>query len=310
MRVHFLEPVKPWENIRFQGEDVKPSAVVVEPGERIGVGHLALLGALGINQVAAIRRPRVGLLATGSELREAGQPLGPGQIYESNRLALAALVTQAGGVPKLFPLVSDTPDATRTALAEAFSDCDVVVTSGGVSVGELDFVKSAFQELGGKLEFWRVAIKPGKPFVFGRWKDKCLFGLPGNPVSALVTFLLLARPALRRLQGAGETGLPAHPGVLAEALVNPGGRRHFIRAGVHPSAQSCARERKTVTRCEAHVRDVAEIRLAKQLLLSRPGATCKGYGSGRSQHHPSCAGIGDGRLHHDQTSRSGKAEHL
>ncbi len=235
--VEFLAPARPWENIRFHAEDVKRHAVMVEPGECFGVGRLALLAALGVQEVAARRRPTVGLLATGSELREAGQPLAPGQIYESNRLALAALVAQSGAVPRRFPLVPDTLDATRAALAEAFADCDVVVTSGGVSVGELDFVKNAFCDLGGELEFWQVAIKPGKPFVFGRWRDKCLFGLPGNPVSALVTFLLLARPALLRLQGATEVGLPAHPGVLAEVFTNPGGRRHFMRVQADASGR-------------------------------------------------------------------------
>ena len=199
------------------------------PGERFNVGRIALLAASGLNQVSAGRRPIVGLLATGSELREAGQPLGPGQIYESNRLALAALVAQSGAIPKLFPLVPDTLDATRAAMANAFAGCDLVVTSGGVSVGELDFVKHALSALGGEQEFWQVAMKPGKPFLFGRCEGKCLFGLPGNPVSALVTFLLLARPALLRLQGATDVALPTHPGVLAETLENPGERRHFVR---------------------------------------------------------------------------------
>ena len=235
--VQMLEPVKPWENIRFHGEDFKQSAVVVNAGERFGVGRVALLAALGLQEVCAGRLPVVGLLATGSELREAGQPLAPGQIYESNRAALAALVSQSGAVPKLFPLVPDTADGTRTALTDAFATCDVVVTSGGVSVGELDFVKSAFRDLGGELEFWQVAIKPGKPFAFGRWQGKCLFGLPGNPVSALVTFWMLARPALLRLQGAAEAAWPSHPGVLAETLVNRSERRHFVRVSLDASGQ-------------------------------------------------------------------------
>ncbi len=235
--VQILEPVKPWENLRFHGEDVKQSAVVVNAGERIGVGRIALLAALGVPEISVGHRPVVGLLATGSELREAGQTLALGQIYESNRATLAALVAQSGAMPKLFPLVRDTAEDTRAALANAFTTCDVVVTSGGVSVGELDFVKSAFRDLGGELEFWRVAIKPGKPFAFGRWQGKCLFGLPGNPVSALVTFLMLARPAFVRLQGATEIYLPAHTGVLAEPLVNRGERRHFVRVRVDASGQ-------------------------------------------------------------------------
>ncbi len=235
--VQFLDPAKPWENVRFQAEDVKESTAVVEPGECFSVGRLALLAALGVNKISASRRPTVGLLATGNELREAGQPLGPGQIYESNRVALAALIQQSGAIPQPFPLVPDNLDGTMAALANAFATCDVVVTSGGVSVGELDFVKSALRALGGEQEFWQVAIKPGKPFLFGRYGGKCLFGLPGNPISALVTFLLLARPALLRLQGATELALPTHPAVLAEALSNPGERRHFVRVRVDASGR-------------------------------------------------------------------------
>ena len=179
----------------------------------------------------------VGLLATGSELTEPGQPLAPGRIYESNRTALAALMERAGAVPKTFPLVADVLAGTSQALADAFNQCDAVVTSGGVSVGEMDFLKRAFEQIGGKLEFWKVAIKPGRPFVFGRYRGKLLFGLPGNPVSALVTFLLLVRPALLRWQGATDVSLPAHPGVLAEPLANPGERRHFMRVKVDPSGK-------------------------------------------------------------------------
>ena len=115
------------------------------------------------------------------------------------------------------------------ALEAALNECDAVVTSGGVSVGEMDFVKSAFEAAGGELQFWRVAIKPGRPFVFGRCRGKFLFGLPGNPVSALVTFVLLARPALLRWQGAKHVSPTHSPGVLAEPLANPGQRRHFMR---------------------------------------------------------------------------------
>jgi molybdopterin molybdotransferase len=111
------------------------------------------------------------------------------------------------------------------------------VTTGGVSVGELDFVKSAFEQLGGRIEFWKVSIRPGKPFVFGRLGEKFLFGLPGNPVSALVTFLLLVRPAIRRWQGAGDVTLPSHPGRLAEPLANAADRRHFMRVRVDPEGQ-------------------------------------------------------------------------
>jgi molybdopterin molybdotransferase len=142
------------------------------------------------------------------------------------------LLVRSGAVAKVFPLVPDTLDATCDALKQALDECDAVVTSGGVSVGELDFVKAAFEKLGGTMDFWRVAIKPGKPFVFGRLGGKFLFGLPGNPVSAIVTFFLLVRPALRRWQGATDVLPPIALGILAEALTNHGDRCHFMRVRV------------------------------------------------------------------------------
>jgi molybdopterin molybdotransferase len=142
---------------------------------------------------------------------------------------------RAGAIPKIFPIVPDTLAATMTLLERAFNECEAVVTSGGVSVGEMDFVKVAFEKLGGELQFWKVAIRPGKPFVFGRWRGKFLFGVPGNPVSALVTFLLLVRPALLRWQGTRDVDPPAHPGVLTAPLANPGDRRHFMRVCVNSS---------------------------------------------------------------------------
>lgn len=226
------DAVKPWENVRRRGTDVKHGAVLAEAGEVLTAGEISLLAASGVSEIDAGKSPRVGLLATGSELREAGQTLAPGQIYESNRVMLAAQVSRAGGVPRLFPIVPDTLAATQLALDEAFNECDALVTSGGVSVGEMDFVKAAFEQLGGELQFWKVAVRPGKPFVFGRSRGKFLFGLPGNPVSAFVTFLLLVRPALLRWQGAGDVVIPAHSGVLSEPLVNPSERRHFMRVRV------------------------------------------------------------------------------
>ena len=230
--VLFRESVKPWENVRFRGEDVKAGVVVLKAGECVTAGATALLGALGISEVAVHRRPVVGMLATGNELRDPGQPLQPSEIYESNRIALAALLSDAGALPRLFPIVPDTLEATRDALRLAFDECDVVVTSGGVSVGELDFVKDAFRELGGTVDFWRVAIRPGKPFVFGTLGEKLLCGLPGNPVSAFVTAALLVWPVILRLQGAHEVELPTQFAIAKDAFVNKTDRRHFIRVRV------------------------------------------------------------------------------
>ncbi len=258
--IQILDSAKPWENIRFHGEDVKRDAVIAEPGTRLGAAHLGLLAATGAGQVTVNRRPKVALLATGSELKEptTDAQLAPGQIFESNRAALTPLIAATGAIPKIFPLVPDTSEATRAALTRAFAESDIVITCGGVSVGEMDFVKSAFEELGGQLDFWKVSIKPGRPFVFGRLqpgtaavsaasfssmaatgrrdagapREKFLFGLPGNPISAFVTFLLLARPALLRWQGATNVTLPTSLGILAEPISNPDHRRHFVRVTV------------------------------------------------------------------------------
>jgi molybdopterin molybdotransferase len=174
------------------------------------------------------------LVATGSELREPGERLAAGQIYESNRVALGALAEQAGARTKVFPIVPDDPAKTEELLRQALGECDVVVSAGGVSVGEFDFVKGAIERLGGELEFWKVAIKPGKPFVFGSYRGKLLFGVPGNPVSAFVTFVLLVRAALLRLQGGRDVALPSDLGVLTESISNRGDRRHFVRVRSDP----------------------------------------------------------------------------
>jgi molybdopterin molybdotransferase len=226
------EAVRPWDNVRFRGEDLKAGAVIARTGERLNFARLAVLGAVGLDQVSVTRRPVLGLLATGNELVEPGGELAPGQIFESNRLMIDALVRTTGCEPVIFPIVRDDPDATRTALAEAFARCEIVITTGGVSVGAHDHVKAAFENMGGRLEFWKIAIRPGKPFVWGRLGERHLFGLPGNPVSAAVTFLLLVRPALIRLQGGADGDLPVTKATLAGPVSNPGGRRHFMRVRV------------------------------------------------------------------------------
>lgn len=264
--VLICDRARPGENVRRQGEDVASGARLVAAGDAMTPASLGLLAAVGISEIKVGRRPTVGLLATGSELREAGTLLSPGQIYESNRTLLAPLIARAGGVPNKFPLVPDTLAATREALERAFAVCDVVVTSGGVSVGEMDFVKAAFAALGGELQFWKVAIRPGKPFVFGHCGGKFLFGLPGNPVSAFVTYLLLVRPALLRWQGARAVELPTHPAILGEPLSNPGDRRHFLRVRVDGEGKVFSAGRQA-----SHV--LRSLAAANGLLNLSPGET-------------------------------------
>jgi molybdopterin molybdotransferase len=236
--VWFLESAAPWENVRFRSEDVKAGAPLLGAGEKLTAPRLSLLAAAGISAVRAARRPVAALVATGNELREPGRPLEAGAIYESNRIGLAALAAQTGAIPKIYPLTPDDMAATKSALEQALAECDAVISTGGVSVGEMDLVKAAFGAIGGQLDFWRVAMRPGKPFAFGRLREKLFFGLPGNPASALVSFVALVRPALLRLQGAREVLPRTIPAVLAEPLANPGARRHWMRVALNERGQA------------------------------------------------------------------------
>jgi molybdopterin molybdotransferase len=235
--IRILEPVKPYENVRLKGEDVRKGDVLLREGAVITPGLVGLLAALGISEISVFRRVKVGLLATGSELQDAGATPEEGKVFESNRAMLASFLQRIGAEPQIYPVVPDELAQTQAALAKAFDENQVVVTSGGVSVGEFDHVKQAFEAIGGKQNLWKVNVKPGKPFVFGRKADKFLFGLPGNPVSALVTFVLLVRPALLRMQGAINVDLPSHSGVLSEQLSNRGDRRHFMRVCVESNGK-------------------------------------------------------------------------
>ena len=229
-QVEFLDVPKPWEHVRFRGEDIKIGAPLAQCGQRLDFGNLAVLAAVGRAQVMVGRRPVVGLIATGDELLEPGATLKAGGLFESNRLMLTTLIAETGCLPRPYPIVRDTLSATEAALAAAAAECDVVITTGGVSVGAYDHVKEAVVRLGGEVDFWQVAIRPGKPFVWGRVKERHFVGLPGNPISCLVTFLLLVRPLLIRLQGGTAVSLNSQQGRLIAAVRNPGPRRHFMRA--------------------------------------------------------------------------------
>jgi len=231
-RVLVFDAVKPWENVRFRGEDVKQGALLAASGGRINPQAAALLSACGVAEAAVKRRPRVAILATGNELKHPGETLRAGEIFESNRLLISSLARKIGVGPIEKEIVRDDLAATIRAIREAATDADAIVTCGGVSVGEYDFVKAAVSELGGAIDFWQVAIKPGKPFAHATVLGKPLFGLPGNPVSALVTFWLLVRPALLRMAGAADLSAPGSFGILAEEIANRGDRRHFVRVSV------------------------------------------------------------------------------
>jgi molybdopterin molybdotransferase len=193
---------RPGQNVRRAGEDVRAGQLVLESGTVLGPAELGVLASLGRAEASCARRPRLALLMTGDELTEPGEPLGPGRIWGSNGPALAALAELAGAELTVRCNVPDTPEDTVAALERALSEADVVCVSGGVSVGPHDHVKDALRGLAVEERFWGVRLKPGKPTWFGARGAVLCFGLPGNPVSAIVTFLLFVRPALRALQAA------------------------------------------------------------------------------------------------------------
>ena len=222
--------IAPGANVRSAGEDMRSGAAVLTRGRALGAAELAVAAGAGRAELSCARRPRVVLLATGDELVAPGQPLGPGQIHESNGLALAALAARAGAEVVRAARVPDDRAATATALEPELEAADVLAISGGVSVGEHDHVKAALERLGVQRRFWGVALKPGKPVYFGT-RDGCLvFGLPGNPVSAVVCFVLFAHPALRALQGADPSASRFHAR-LAEP-VRCGPREQALRVGL------------------------------------------------------------------------------
>ena len=226
--VTIREPAAPGEFIRVRGGDLCEGQKIAEAGARLNGPLLATLASQGRDRLRVFRRPKVAVLATGSELKTPGEPLGPGEIYETNRVMLQELVGDAGGIPRLFDPVPDREDAHLHALQDAAFD-DAIVIAGGVSVGERDLVKSTLKKLGCEIELWRVAVRPGKPFLFGRLKDAWVFGLPGNPVSAFVTFVLFVRPALLGMQGWRGASVTKTKAIVSKSVTNRGERPHYLR---------------------------------------------------------------------------------
>jgi len=230
-RVAIEAPVAAGLHVRVAGDDLRAGDDVFGPGEVITAGHLGVLAGIGVGEVLVHPRPRVGVLSTGDELVDGGGPLAPGQIRDSNRATLLALVAQSGCMALDLGLIRDDDDAISNAINEGAATCDAVITSGGVSMGDLDLVKVVLDRLG-DMRWMQIAIRPAKPFAFGLVGERStpVLGLPGNPVSSMVSFELLARPALRRLAGRSDLHRPAVPAVAAEPFVrSPDGKVHFAR---------------------------------------------------------------------------------
>lgn len=220
---------KPGQHVRHAGEDLSCGALVLQAGHRLMPADIGLIASLGFPEVSVLRQLRVAFFSTGDELRSLGQPLQPGDVYDSNRYTLHGMIRRCGAIPIDLGVVEDLPDALEQALDDAARQADVVITTGGVSVGAADHIKTVLSRVG-QVGFWKVNMKPGRPMAVGRLKrDACFFGLPGNPVAAMVTFHQVVQPVLDYLSGT----TPPTPVFLTaratSALRKIGGRREFQR---------------------------------------------------------------------------------
>ncbi len=229
--IEVRETVVSGDNIRWPGGDVRAGSTIMAAGQVLTPARLAALAACGIESVASSRPPRVTIVVTGTELQAAGRPLEAGQIYESNGIMLESSLQAVGAVVERGPVTEDSEDALEEVLGGALG-ADVVVTSGGVSVGPHDLVRRVETRLGVEEVFWGVAMRPGKPLAFGIRGRTLVFGLPGNPVSSLVGCLLFVRPALLALQGHPDPGPPFRPGTLAAEVRQRAERDDFVRATI------------------------------------------------------------------------------
>jgi molybdopterin molybdotransferase len=236
---------RPGQNRRFAGEDLRRGAAVFPKGQPVRPAELGMLASLGINEVSVYRKLRVAFFSTGDELRSIGQPLAPGELYDSNRYTLYGMLERLGCEVIDMGVVADVPDLLERAFRDAAAAADVVITSGGVSVGEADFVKALLGRLGEVL-FWKIAMKPGRPLAYGRIGGAHFFGLPGNPVSVMVTFYEFVRDALLILQGrSGVAPLPMFKATLAAPIRKAPGRTEFQRGILAPGAAGAWQVRTT-----------------------------------------------------------------
>lgn len=216
-------------HVRSVGEDCEAGDLLFGAGTRLGAGHLGVLASVGVRKVRAVRRPRVGVISTGDELVDDDRSLRPGEIRDSNRRTLLTLVAETGAEAVDLGIARDDPEEIRRSFADAAEHCDAIGSSGGVSMGDYDYVKTVLDEIG-DMRWMQIAIKPAKPFAFGLVRGTPVFGLPGNPVSSMVSFELLARPAIARMMGLPAAAPATLTAVAAERFAHPGdGKTHFVR---------------------------------------------------------------------------------
>ncbi|MBF0287369.1 MAG: molybdopterin molybdotransferase MoeA [SAR324 cluster bacterium] len=228
-KVWFSKPPKMQEHIRFKGEDIEEGAVIISRGETIGPGQISLLAAFGYAKVFVKSPPRITIITTGSELVDVGENLEPGKIRDSNSYMLAALLREENCFCDRIGIVKDDPELLLETL-KACMDTDFVLISGGVSVGEHDFVKSTLKQLGVEEIFWKVRIKPGKPFFFGKNEKTLVFGMPGNPASSYVVFEEFVRPSIRKAMGQANLEKNLVTATLEKSITQRANRRHYLRA--------------------------------------------------------------------------------
>ena len=230
--VHINEAVARGTNVRRCGDDMRAGEIILGSGTLIRAAEIGVLASAGRTHVRAGRQPTIAILATGDEIVDLDRTPSFGQVTNSNSYALAALARESGALPQIRGIVRDDRDATIAAIESAL-DCDFVISSGGVSVGAFDFVKDALDALGGETKFWRVAMKPGKPVILSRVRERLYFGLPGNPVSSMVGFILFVRPALRKAMGQAPSHFDPIVAMRTTApLRSKGDRRAYLRVRV------------------------------------------------------------------------------
>lgn len=228
-KVNIFHEAQHGDNIRKTGEDITNGELVIQKGTLLNSAHIGILASLGRSRIKVTRRPKVAVLATGDEIIDIDDALEPGKLRSSNSYTLHSQIVQCSGIPKNLGIAHDKPEELKGKISQGL-DCDLILTSGGVSVGDYDLVKYILLQMGTEIKFWKVAIKPGKPLVFGMIQGIPLFGLPGNPVSSMICFEIFVRPAILKLLGTAHDTRKEFDAVLEEDIQKKKGLRYFLRA--------------------------------------------------------------------------------